>query len=59
MQATGSLNNGFGNARKEGSQHPSPNVKTSATLSQTFGQKLSHHVLPKVLVLKAQGRHVM
>ena len=33
--------------------------KHSATSSRSFGQKLSHHVMPKVLVLKAQGRHVM
>ena len=28
----------------------------SATSSPKFGQKLSHHVMPKVLVLKARGR---
>ena len=32
---------------------------SSVTSSRKFGQKLSHHVMPKVLVLKAQGRHVM
>ena len=38
-----------------GSEHPSPNVKKpSACSSGSFGQKLSHHVMPKVLVLKAQ-----
>ena len=31
----------------------------SATSSRKFGQKSSHHVMPKVLVLKARGRHVM
>ena len=36
-----------------------PMWKLSATTSRKFGQKLSHHVMPKVLVLKAQGRHVM
>ena len=35
------------------------NVKLSATSSCKFGQKLSHRVMPKVLVLKVQGRHVM
>ena len=33
-------------------------LKLSATSSRKLGQKLSHHVMPKVLVLKAQGRHV-
>ena len=33
--------------------------KPSATSSRKFGQKLSHRVMPKLLVLKAQGRHVM
>ena len=44
-----------------GSQHPSPNVKTlcNSTSSRKFGQRISNHVMPKVLVLKAQGRHVM
>ena len=43
-----------------GSQHPSPNArKPSAILSRELGQKWSHHMMPKVLVLKAQGRHVM
>ena len=42
-----------------GGQHPSPNVKPSATSRPKSGQKSSHHEMPKVLVLKAQGRHVM
>ena len=42
-----------------GSHHPSPNVKTICNISLKFGQKLSHHVMPKVLVLKALERHVM
>ena len=34
--------------------------KPSATSSSKFGQKWSHHMMPtKVLVLKAQGRHVL
>ena len=33
--------------------------KPSATSSSKCGQNLSHHVMPKVFVLKAQGRHVM
>ena len=33
--------------------------KPSATSGRKFGQKLSHHVMSKVLILKAQGRHVM
>ena len=35
-----------------GKHYPSPNGKPSATSSRKFGQKLSHHVMPKVLVLK-------
>ena len=34
-------------------------LKPSATASRKFGWKLSYDVMPKVLVLKAQGRHVM
>ena len=42
-----------------GSQHPSPNVKTFCKLEpQIWLEKLSHHVMPKVLVLKVRGRHV-
>ena len=41
-----------------GSQHPSPNVKTLCHFKPNFGLKLSHHVMPKMLVLKAQRRHV-
>ena len=33
--------------------------KPSATSSRKFGQKWSLHVMQKVLVLKAQGRHAM
>ena len=45
---------------KLGSQHPPHLIsKPSATSNCKFGQNLSHHVMPKVLVLKAQGRHVM
>ena len=33
--------------------------KPSATSSCKFGHKLSHHVMPNVLALKAPGRHVM
>ena len=42
-----------------GSQHPWPNAKPFETSSSKLGQKLSHHVMPSVLVLKAQGRHVV
>ena len=47
---------GLLNIMNMGSQHPSPNLEKCATSSTKFSQKLSHHVLPKVLVLKAQGR---
>ena len=42
------------NAAEMGSQHPSPNVKNLCN----FEKKLSHHVMPKVLVLKAPRCHV-
>ena len=43
-----------------GSQHPSPHVKPLCNFEpQKKKQKSSHRVMPKVLVLKAQGRHVM
>ena len=42
-----------------GSQHSSPNVKKiSETSKRKFGWKLLHHVMPRVLVLKAPRRHV-
>ena len=34
-------------------------VKTFRDLNRKFRQKLLHHGMPKALVLKAQGRHVM
>ena len=43
-----------------GNQHPSPNVKNPLRVRAAIWlKKLSQHVMPKVLVLKAQGRHVM
>ena len=42
-----------------GSQHPSPNVENPLPLrADIFWLELSHHVMPKVLVLKAPRRHV-
>ena len=41
-----------------GSQHPSPNVKTFCKFEPQIWLELSHHVMPKVLVLKVRGRHV-
>ena len=42
-----------------GSQHRSPDVKTLCNFELRIWPELSHHMMPKVLVLKAQGRHVM
>ena len=41
-----------------GRKHPSPNVKTFCKFEPQIWLELSHHVMPKVLVLKVRGRHV-
>ena len=42
------------------SQHPSPTVKNPLQVrAANLARRFSHHVMPKVLVLKAQGHHVM
>ena len=50
-----------GSVLKLGSQHPSPNAKTLCNLEPQKNLARNHHitVMPKVLVLKAQGCHVM
>ena len=43
-----------------GSQHPSPNVKTLCNFElQIWPEMITSRDMPKVLVLKAQGCHVM